>query len=185
MRPPRIDAESRVHDAVVVRHDDKLDVFPVLLDDIVHRRRVPIGVIGNCCFERSTPNLFCGTCATLFVDVPSVGLVAAADDAELADDIVLLGVRWDDREPIGVTLECHGSAPPERLTGGRKATHQCLRHRCRLWSRPAADIEEGFGSPDPRFPGRRFRNQIANSGRGSSASCPRRCNRVEIPCAGI
>ena len=54
--------------------------------------------------------LLWGGGAALLVDVPSVGLVAAADDAELAGDIVLFGVRWDDREPIDMALECHGSA---------------------------------------------------------------------------
>lgn len=38
-------------------------------------------------------------------------MIAAADDAELADDIVDGGVGRDDRQAVDVTLEGHGSLP--------------------------------------------------------------------------
>jgi len=34
-------SEARVHDTVFVGLDDDMNVLPVLLDDVVHRRRIP------------------------------------------------------------------------------------------------------------------------------------------------
>ena len=95
----------------MVRLNDEINVLPILFDYIIHCWSVPIG--RHCVLllgEIDPEFVLRGGGAALFVDIPSVSLIAAADDAELAGDIVLFGVRWDDREPTDMALECHGSA---------------------------------------------------------------------------
>ena len=69
-------------------------------------------VSAACCLLRSTPNLFWpGARAALLVGGPRVGIVAAADDAVVADDVELLRVLRDDRQLVDVALESHRYLP--------------------------------------------------------------------------
>ena len=178
MRAPRIEPSPEFTTQAGIGLDDEVNVFPVLLDDVVHRRgSTSSASSASCCFERSTPNLLCARArAALLVDVPGVGLVAAADDAELADDVVLLGVRRDDREPIDMALECHGSALQHVRQAAVKQLVDAFGVDVALGVDPQQILGKVLRSRDPRFPGRRFRNRNASSGRGSSASCPRSCS---------
>ena len=119
-----------------------------------------------------SPNLLpAGSVVALLVDVPGVGLVAASDDAVVADHVVFLGVRRDDRQAVGLTLVGHADPPfRARSTGGRRAARRRPRRRCRRCRRRAARIAGGSGSRGPRSPGRRPRSRRASSGRGSSGS---------------
>ena len=66
------------------------------------------GVSAGCCCERSAPKTFSpGAVAALRVHVPGIGVIAAADDAVVADDVVDLGVRRDDRQAVDLTLVSH------------------------------------------------------------------------------
>jgi hypothetical protein len=86
-------AETRVHDAVVVRLDDDVRVLAALADDVVHRRRVPGVGLGRLLLAQVDPELvLVRGGAALLVGRPSVGLVAASNDAVVAGDVVFLGV---------------------------------------------------------------------------------------------
>ena len=92
-------AEARVHHAVLVRLDDDVNVLAVLLDDVVHRRRVPRGGLGVLLLAKIDAEVvLVGRRAALLVHGPGIGVVAAADDAVVADDVELLGVLRDDRK---------------------------------------------------------------------------------------
>jgi hypothetical protein len=109
-------AEAGVHNAVLVGLDDDVHVFAVLLDDVVHGRRVPSGSFGALLLaEVDTKFVLAGRGATLLVSRPRVGLVAAADDAIVADDVELLGVLGDDRKPVDMTLVSHCCLPQSTL----------------------------------------------------------------------
>lgn len=93
-----------------------MDVFAILLDDVVHRGRVPIASIGALLLgEVGVEFVLARIGASLLVDVPGVGLVAAPYDAEMAGDVVLLGIRGDDRETIDLTLVGHSLLPQSTL----------------------------------------------------------------------
>ena len=130
-------AQARVHDAVLVRLDHQMHRPAVLADDVVHRRRVPgVGLARLLLAEVDAGPVVAGTAAALAADVPAVGLVAAADDAEVAGDVVDRGVLRDDRQPVDVALEGHGWCfLTGRSTGGRRSARPRPRRRCRP-SRP-------------------------------------------------
>ena len=59
IRAPRTDPRPEFTDAVLVGLDDEVHVAAVLLDDVVHRRRVPGFGLGRLLLgEISTPNAF-------------------------------------------------------------------------------------------------------------------------------
>jgi hypothetical protein len=51
--------------------------------------------------------------AALLVHRPGVGVIATAHDAKVAGDVVDLGVRRNDGEPVDLSLECHSSILPQ------------------------------------------------------------------------
>jgi hypothetical protein len=108
MRAPRIEP-SPEFTPLLVGLDDDVHVLPVLLHDVVHGRRVPsVGLGALLLGEIGLEDVLGRVGAALLVHRPGIGVVAAADDAEMAGDVVLLGVRRDDRQTIYVALECHG-----------------------------------------------------------------------------
>ena len=67
-------------------------VLAILFDDVVHGRRVPRGRLGLLLFaEIDTEFILVRRRAALFVDRPGMGVIAAADDAVVADDVEFLG----------------------------------------------------------------------------------------------
>ena len=134
-------AEARVHLARLVGLDDDMHVLPVLLHDVVHRGRIPGFGLGVLLLrEVGLEDVLSGVCAALPVHRPSVGVIAAADDAEVANDVLPTCVGRNDRQAIDLALECHGFSPPSRArsTGGRRSAHRRPRRRCRRWWRPGA-----------------------------------------------
>ena len=93
-----------------------MHVLAVLLDDVVHRRRVPRRGFGRLLLAEIDAELvLVGRGAALLVGRPSVGLVAAADDAVVADDVEFLRVLRDDRKPVDLTLISHCFLPLEHV----------------------------------------------------------------------
>ncbi len=76
----------------------------------------------------STPKAFCaGLRAALPVDRPGEGVIAAADDAEVADDVVDLRVLRRDRQAVDVALvrPWHASLSLQaRWRDGRRSAHR-------------------------------------------------------------
>ena len=106
-------AEAGVHLAGLVGLDDDVHVLPVLLHDVVHRRRIPgVGIRVLLLGQIGLEDVLGRIRAALLVHRPGVGVIAAADDAEMAGDVLLLGVRRDDRQTVDLALECHGSILP-------------------------------------------------------------------------
>ena len=105
-------AEARVDAAVDVRLDHQMHVLPVLLDDVVHGRRVPeLGLLVLLLAEVDAELVRRGR--ALLVDRPRVRLVAAADDAVVAGDVMFPGVCGDDRQTVDLSLVCHLIALPQ------------------------------------------------------------------------
>ena len=108
--------EAGIHDAVMVGLDDDVHVFAVLLDDVVHRRRIPGDGFCRLLFaEIDSELVLVGRGAALLVGRPRVGLVAAADDAIVADDVEFLRVLRDDRKAVDVTFESHWLPPSQNV----------------------------------------------------------------------
>ena len=85
--------EPGIHHAVVVWLDDDMHVFAILLDDVVHRRRVPGRGLGRLLLGKiGAEHVLAWRGAALLVGRPSVGMITAADDAVVADDVELLGI---------------------------------------------------------------------------------------------
>ena len=102
-------AEAGIHLALAIRLDDDVNVLAVLLDDVIHRGRIPGDRLGRLLFgEIDAEDVRRGIRPALLVNGPGVGVIAAADDAVVAGDIMLLGVRGNDRQTVDVTLVCHG-----------------------------------------------------------------------------
>ena len=109
-------AQARVHDAARIGLDHDLHVAAVLADDVVHRGRVPgLGLGRLLLAEIDAELVVVRRRAALAVDVPGVRLVAAADDAEVADDVVLLRVGRDDRQAVDMSLVGHDRLPQSTL----------------------------------------------------------------------
>ena len=109
-------AETRIHHAVLVRLDDDVNVFPVLLDDVVHRGGVPSGGFGRLLLaEIDTELVLIRGRTALLVHGPAIGLVAAADDAVVAGDVELLRILRDDREAVDLTFVSHDFLPQSTL----------------------------------------------------------------------
>ena len=107
-------AEARVHLAGLVGLDDDMNVLPVLLHDVVHRRRVPGFGLGSLLpGEVRLEDVLRRVRPALLVHRPGVGMIAAANDAEVAGDVAARGVRRNDRQPVNLALECHGSFLPQ------------------------------------------------------------------------
>ncbi len=133
--------KARVHGTVHIRLYHQLHVAPVLADDVVHRRRIPRLGVHDLLFAQIDAELVLFGCGSaLTVHRPSVGLVAAADDAVVAGDVEFLRIGRDDRQAADLTLESHGSSPlmPARWTDGRRSARQPHQRRCRRCPRPAA-----------------------------------------------
>ncbi len=89
-----------------------MNVAAILLYDIVHGRRIPgIGFRLLLLGQIDAEDVVLRIRAALFVDRPGIGVIAAADYAEVAGDIVLLGVRGNDRQTVNVTFEGHDLLP--------------------------------------------------------------------------
>ena len=109
-------AETRIHHALVVGLDDDVDVLAVLLDDVVHRGRVPGGRFGRLLLaEIDTECVLIRRGAALLVGRPGVGMIAAADDAVVADDVEFLCILRDDRKPVDLSLVGHCFLPQRTL----------------------------------------------------------------------
>ena len=105
-------AETGIHHAVLVGLDDEVNVLPVLLDEIVHRWRVPGGGLRRLLLRQVDAEGVVGGGGAAFVaGVPAVGFVAAADDAVVADDGLDLGVGRDDRQAADLALVGHVRLP--------------------------------------------------------------------------
>ena len=108
--------ETGVDDAVLVRLDDDMHVAAVLLDDVVHRGRVPGRCLRILLLRQVDAELVVRRGGSaLLVHVPRIGVIAAADDAVVANDIVLLGIRGDDRKLTDLTLVSHLILPQSTL----------------------------------------------------------------------
>ena len=90
-----------------------MNVASVLLDDVVHGRRVPGRGFRILLFGKVNAECVVARRLTaLRVHVPAVGVIAAANDAVVADDVVLLGVRRNDGELTDMPFVSH-LAPPQ------------------------------------------------------------------------
>ena len=108
--------ETRIHHAIFVRLDDDVHVLAVLLDDVVHRGRVPSrGFRRLLLAEIDAEFVLIGRGAALLVGRPSVGMIAAADDAVVADDVEFLRILRDDRKPVDLSLVSHCFLPQRTL----------------------------------------------------------------------
>ena len=157
--------EPGIHDAILVGLDDNMHVVAVLLDDVVHRRRVPCRCLGRLLFpEIDAEDIFVRRSAALLVGRPRIGVIAAADDAVVADDVEFLRVLRDDRQPVDLTLVSHRCLPHRTLDRRpyRKFVDS-LRRRCRRCRRHAARTAGGFASHGPRSARRRPRHRSASS----------------------
>ena len=93
-----------------------MHVLAVLLDDVVHRGRIPsCGLRLLLLAEIDAKFVLVGRRAALLVGGPCVGMVAAADDAVVADDIEFLRVLGDDRKSVDLTLVSHCFLPQRTL----------------------------------------------------------------------
>ena len=92
----------------MVRLDHDMHIAAVLLDDVVHRGRIPRGRVCALLLGEVNAELVLVRCrAALLVSRPRVSLVAAADDAEVAGNVEFLGVLRDDRKAVNLTLVSH------------------------------------------------------------------------------
>src|SRR5450631_599605 len=165
--------EARVHDTFFVRLDYNMNVTAVLLHDVVHRRRVPGGRFGRLLLRKVDAELVLAGRGTPFVaGVPSIRLVSASDDAVVADDVVLLRIRGNDRETANLTLVAHVMISlRECLKGGHREARRRPPRRRRLCRQRAAHTAGDSVWPAPRPADRLSRSRSANSGRGNSSSC--------------
>jgi hypothetical protein len=93
-----------------------MHVLAVLLDDIVHGRRIPRGRLGFLLLRKIDAEfVLIWRGVALLVDGPSVSFIAAADDAVVAGDVELLRVLRDDRKAVDLTLVSHRSLPQSTL----------------------------------------------------------------------
>ena len=108
-------AEGETEDVSVDLGSDavyEVDVAAVLLDDVVHRGRVPGVRLGALLARKiGAERVFTGGRAALLVHRPSVGVIAAADDAVVAGDVVFRGVRRNDGQTVHVSLVSHFILP--------------------------------------------------------------------------
>ena len=112
--------KARIHLAGFVGLDDNVHILPVLLHDVVHRGRVPRVSIGALLLRKiGFEDVLGRVCGTLLVHGPGVGMIAAANDAEVAGNVLFLGVRRDDGQAIDLALECHGSVLPQSTFDSR------------------------------------------------------------------
>ena len=106
-------AEAGIHLAIDIRLDDDVHVLAVLLDDVVHRRRIPGGRLGRLLLGKiDAEGIGCRVGAALLVHWPRIGVIAAADDAVVAGDVLLFRVRRDDRQTVDVTFVSHDPILP-------------------------------------------------------------------------
>jgi hypothetical protein len=109
-------AKAGIHHAILVGLDDDVDVFAVLPNHVVHRRRVPRGRFGILLLaEIDAEFVLVRRGSALLVVWPCVGFVAAADDAIVAGDVKLLRVLGNDREAVDLTFVSHGFLPQSTL----------------------------------------------------------------------
>ena len=141
-------AEAGVHLAIHVRLDDQMDVLPVLLDHVIHGRRIPsLGFRTLLGGEIDAKLVRCGIRATLLLERPCIGFVAASHDTVVAGDVVFPGIRRDDRQAVDVAFVSHFRplTLAARWTDGRRSARLRLRHRCRPRHPPAGRIGAGSG----------------------------------------
>ena len=116
MRAPRTEPNPEFTTQSLVWLDNYVHVFAILLDDVVHRRGIPGRGLGWLLLAQvNTKLVFSGRSAALLVGRPSVSLVAAADDAVVADDVEFLGILRDDWKLIDLTLVGHCFLPNRTL----------------------------------------------------------------------
>ena len=155
--------------AVHIRFHDQMHVAPVLFDDVVHRRRIPrLGVLILLLAQIDAELVLVGGGAALLVHRPCIGLVAATDDAIVADRVVFGRIGGNDRQPVDLSFVGHGcSSLRARSTGGRRSARPRPRHRCRRRRPRAARIAAGCWWHAPRPAARRPRHRSASNARGS------------------
>ena len=112
-------AEARVHDTIHIRLDHQVNRPAVLANDVVHRGRIPVCGLGRLLCRQILARPVVGEGA-LLVHRPSVGLVAATDDAIVARGIVDLRIGRNDRQPVDLSFESHFSLPQTASTLDRR-----------------------------------------------------------------
>jgi hypothetical protein len=112
-------AEPAVHDAVGVRLDDEMHGPPVLAHHVVHRGRIPVVGLNPLLDRQVFARPVVGE-GPLLVHRPTVGLVAATDDAIVAGDVVDGGIGRNDRQPVDLSLESHLILPQTDRTLDRR-----------------------------------------------------------------
>ena len=102
--------KTAVYHTVDVRFDHQMHVFAVLLDDVVHRRRIPSVRILKLLLAQilARPVRQCGA---LLVHRPSVGFVAASYDAVVAGHVVDARICGNDRQTVDLTFVSHFTLP--------------------------------------------------------------------------
>ena len=106
-------AEAGIHLAIDIGLDDDVDVLAVLLDDVVHGRGIPGGRLRRLLLGKiDAEGVGRRVGAALLVHRPGIGVIAAADDAVVAGDVVLLRIRRDDRQAVDVTFVSHDPILP-------------------------------------------------------------------------
>ena len=109
-------SEAGIHDAVLVGLDNDVNVLAVLLTMLYIDGAYQAAGFGRLLFAEIDAELvLVGRGAALFVDRPSVSLVAAANDAIVAGDVEFLGVLRDDRKPVDVTFVSHWCLPHKNV----------------------------------------------------------------------
>ena len=133
-------AQAGVHHAVLVGLEDEVHVAPVPAHHVVHGGGVPGRTLAVLLPPEVRAEGIVGRGRTaLAVHVPSVSLVAAADDAPVADGVGDAGVAGRNRQPADLALVSHRASPlrPARCRCGRRSTRPRLRRRFRRRPRRA------------------------------------------------
>jgi hypothetical protein len=93
-----------------------MDVIAVLLDDVVHRRRIPVRSFRRLLFaEINTKFVLVSRSAALLIDGPCIGFVAAANDAVVADNVELVRFLRDYWKLVDLTLVSYCRLPQSTL----------------------------------------------------------------------
>src|SRR6202022_4951276 len=109
-------AEPGIHDAALVGLDDDMDVFAILLDDVVHGRRIPrSGLSFLLLAQIDAEFILIGRGPALLVRSPGISFVAATNDAIVTGNVELLRVLRDDWEAVNLTFVRHCFLPSENV----------------------------------------------------------------------
>ena len=116
------------------------------LPEVGRRQLVALGVHDLLFAQIDAELVLFGCGSALTVHRPSVGLVATADDAVVAGDVVLLGACGNDRQAVDVAFVSHDRPliPATRWTDGHRSARPRLRHKCRPCRPPEGQTGAGF-----------------------------------------